>query len=67
MVSLAEKKRGFKVKGERFDSRVALYLRKSDRIAMELIAEARRVSLCDLLRGYIDAGRKSADEGKNNE
>ena len=56
MVSQAEKKRGLKVRGERIDSRVALYLRRSQRITLELMAENRGIGLNKLLRELIDAG-----------
>ena len=59
MVSLAEKKRGLKVKGERIDSRVALYLSKSERISLELIAETRGMGLNKLLRELIRRGQEA--------
>ena len=68
MISLAEKKRGLKVKGERIDSRVALYLTRSQRITLELVAEARGTGLNKLLRELIRRGQETLEEeGRNNE
>ena len=69
MVSLAERKRGLhKVKEERMDSRVALYLTRSQRITLELIAEERGVGLNQFLRELIRRGQETLeDEGGGNE
>ena len=58
MVSLAAKKREDKDnKAEKIDSRVALYLPRSERVALELVAEARGVGLNKLLRELIRRGQ----------
>ena len=69
VMSLAERKRGLhKVKEERVDSRIALYVTRSQRIALELIAEARGTGLNKLLRELIQRGQETLeDEGGNNE
>ena len=60
--SLADKKRGLKIMGgERIDSRVALYLTRSQRITLELLAEDRGIGLNKLLRELIDAGRRATE------
>ena len=69
MVSLAAKKREDKDnKAETIDSRVALYLPRSERVALELVAEARGVGLNKLLRELIRRGQETLEEeGRNNE
>ena len=60
VMSLAERKRGLhKVKEERVDSRIALYVTRSQRIALELIAEERGTGLNQLLRELIQRGQKN--------
>ena len=63
MVSIAETKRGLnKVKGgERIDSRIALYLPRSQRIILELAAEARGTGLNQLLRELIQRGQETLE------
>ena len=57
-----------KVKEERVDSRIALYVTRSQRIALELIAEKRGTGLNQLLRELIQRGQETLeDEGGNNE
>ena len=69
MVSLASRKReGTGNNPEKIDSRVALYLPRSERVALELVAEARGVGLNKLLRELIRRGQQAvAAEGRNNE
>ena len=69
VMSLAERKRElYKVKEERVDSRIALYVTRSQRIALELAAEARGTGLNQLLRELIQRGQETLeDEGGNNE
>ena len=69
VMSLAERKRELhKVKEERVDSRIALYVTRSQRIALELIAEKRGTGLNQLLRELIQRGQETLeDEGGNNE
>ena len=60
--SLAERKRGLhKVKEERVDSRIALYLTRSQRIALELVAEERGTGLNQLLRELIRRGQETLE------
>ena len=50
------------------DSRIALYVTRSQRIALELIAEKRGTGLNQLLRELIQRGQETLeDEGGNNE
>ena len=69
VMSLAERKRElYKVKEERVDSRIALYVTRSQRITLELAAEARGTGLNQLLRELIQRGQETLeDEGGNNE
>ena len=69
VMSLAERKRElYKVKEERVDSRIALYVTRSQRITLELIAEVRGTGLNQLLRELIQRGQETLeDEGGNNE
>ena len=69
VMSRAERKRGLhKVKEERVDSRIALYLTRSQRITLELVAEARGTGLNQLIRELIRRGQETLeDEGGNNE
>ena len=47
---------------------MALYLPRSERVALELVAEARGVGLNKLLRELIRRGQETLEEeGRNNE
>ena len=67
MVSLAEKQRQLKdvqrKRGarEKFDQRVMVYLQLSERLRLELIAEERGESLCNVLRGLIRLGQQAVE------
>ena len=68
-VSLAEKKRRIKDRkpvrtrsaeeGEKLDARVILYLRLSEKVDLELIAEAQGETLCGLIRAFIKRGKEA--------
>ena len=68
-VSLAEKKRRLKDRkpvrtrraedGGLLDARVILYLRLSEKVDLELIAEARGESLCGVIRDFIKRGQEA--------
>ena len=69
LLSLAEKKRRLKdhkpvrtrraEDGEKLDARVILYLRLSEKVDLERVAEARGESLCRVLRDFIKRGQKN--------
>ena len=69
LLSLAEKKRRLKDRkpvrtrraeeGEKLDARVILYVRLSEKVDLERVAEARGESLCSVIRHFIKLGRKN--------
>ena len=71
LLSLAEKKRRLKVRkpvrtrraedGEKLDARVILYVRLSEKVALELIAEQQGETLCGLIRDLIQRGRENLE------
>ena len=67
-ISLAEKKRRLKDRkpaparaadGEKLDARVVLYLRWSEKVALELVAEEQGETLCGVIRDFIKRGQKN--------
>ena len=69
LLSLAEKKRRLKVRkpvrarraedGEKLDARIILYVRLSEKVDLERVAEARGESLCSVIRDFITRGQKN--------
>ena len=69
VISLAEKKRRLKDRkparsaraedGEKLDARVVLYLRRSEKVDLELLAEAQGETLCGLIRDLLERGQKN--------
>ena len=72
LLSLAEKKRRLKVRkpvrarraedGEKLDARIILYVRLSEKVDLERVAEAQGESLCSVIRDFINARTKEFRE-----
>ena len=70
-VSLAEKKRRIKDRkpvrtrrpedGEKLDAKIILYVRLSEKVDLELVAEARGETLCGLIRDLIRRGQENLE------
>ena len=69
VVSLAEQKRRLKDRkparsaraddGEKLDARIILYVRLSEKVALEMIAEEQGETLCGVIRDFIKRGQKN--------